>query len=124
MKQVGGAKRYHPSALFAAEASVPEEKLTREALLQRSEKRRGKMGKPVDIPVTGIYYPERSDAQLLDFIGLVVDNNASALRRVATSCLDTSSETVSYWCICLEQTVIAARSRGPPCPLVWSRSGS
>jgi hypothetical protein len=104
----GARSKRHPSSLDIEEPPLPKEKLTPEAFVKRGEMRRSKMDRPIEVPLMGIYCPDRSDAQLLDFISLVVADNAPALRRMVTHCY--SGEARPYWHIHLEEAIIAAEA--------------
>jgi hypothetical protein len=92
----------HPSGLERMfREPEPRKGETRESFEERMRSQR-RINWRVDMNDGGIYIPEITKAQALDFLSLVVDDNASSLRRLSTCA------TNSWWATCLQDTVSAA----------------
>ena len=69
--------------------------------------RHNKMNSPVDYQPPGIYFPPRSDAQLLDFLSLVVSDHEPALRKIADAA---AAKGDRFWAVYLAEAIIAAKA--------------
>ena len=102
-------KRFHPSRLdeeFVSPAKPAAESETLESLLA-DRKRIAAL--EIEAPYFGLFVGQRSNAQALDFVSLVVADNAGALRQVARGCLnDSDDERTQFWCACLSDAITAA----------------
>ena len=85
-----------------AGAGKPKKEWTPEQLEEYRQMRHRKFTSAIQLHQPGIYLPELSDAQLLDFISLVAADNETALRRIADASRD------DFWKVQLAEAITAA----------------
>jgi hypothetical protein len=90
-------------------APVQERKWTQDELEDYQRMRHNKLNNPVEFRLPGIYIPEQSDAQMLDFLSLVVVDSESALRKIADAAVS-GDEHAQFWAIAMAEAITAARA--------------
>jgi hypothetical protein len=89
--------------------AAQERKWTPTELEDYLRKRHYKLHSPVQFQLPGIYIPERSDAQILDFLGLVVTENEPALRKLADAAVSNDG-CGGAWAISMAEAIMAAKA--------------
>ncbi|HLH53445.1 MAG TPA: hypothetical protein VKY92_07505 [Verrucomicrobiae bacterium] len=102
-----GAVSQTPRLVDFTGGRAPERKWTQAEIEKYQRMRQRKLNNPVDFEPTGIWFPERSDAQLLDFISLVVVDNESTLSTVVDAAASNDNR---FWAIGLAEAITAAKA--------------